>query len=130
MSRTVLVGFLSGADIQVAVGEISGMLGLPSGGGHDTIHRVLADLQQIEQTNYTALAMSAAVLVIVVASPKISKRIPGPLIAVIGAIIASWALNLESYRIQILGNVPSGLPRISSFWMAGWTIIRFTWSFN
>ena len=49
---------------------------------------------------------------IIVASRKISKKIPGALIAVIGAIIASWALNLESYRIQVLGQVPSGLPRI------------------
>jgi MFS superfamily sulfate permease-like transporter len=31
---------------------------------------------------------------------------------VIGAIIASWALNLESYGIQVLGAVPRGLPRI------------------
>ncbi len=40
LSRTVLVGFLSGVGIQVAVGEISGMLGLP-GGGHGTINKVL-----------------------------------------------------------------------------------------
>jgi SulP family sulfate permease len=111
LSRTVLVGFLSGVGIQVAVEEISGMLGL-QGGGHNTIHKILTDLRQIEQTNYTALALSAVVLVIVVALRMISKKIPGTLIAVIGAIIASWALNLESYGIQVLGAVPSGLPRI------------------
>ena len=33
LSRTVLVGFLTGVGIQVALGEISGMLGL-KGGGH------------------------------------------------------------------------------------------------
>ena len=49
---------------------------------------------------------------IIVGSWKISKKIPGALIAVIGAIIASWALNLESYGIQVLGTVPSGLPKI------------------
>jgi high affinity sulfate transporter 1 len=112
LSRTVLVGFLSGVGIQVAVGEISGMLGLP-GGGHDTIHKVFTDLRQIEKANYTTLALSAAVLVIIVASRKISKKIPGPLIAVIGSIIVSWGLNLESHGIQVLGAVPSGLPRIS-----------------
>lgn len=111
MSRTVLVGFLSGVGIQVAVGEISGMLGLP-GGGQGTIQKVLTDMRQISQANYIALALSVAVLVIIVASRKISKKIPGPLIAVIGAIIASWALNLQSYGIQVLGAVPSGLPRI------------------
>lgn len=111
LSRTVLIGFLSGVGIQVAVGEISGMLGLP-GGGHGTIQKVLAVLRQIERTNYSVLALSVAVLVIVVASRKISKKIPGPLIAVIGAIIASWSLKLEAYGIQVLGAVPSGLPRI------------------
>ena len=111
LSRTVLVGFLSGVGIQVAAGEISGMLGLP-GGGHDTLHKVLIDLRQIGQTNYISLVLSAAVLIIIVASRKISKKIPGPLIAVLGAIIASWALDLESYGIQVLGAVPGGLPRI------------------
>jgi high affinity sulfate transporter 1 len=111
LSRTVLVGFLSGVGIQVAAGEISGMLGLP-GGGHDTVHKVLTDLRQIEQTNYITVLLSAAVLIIIVASRKISKKIPGPLIAVLGAIIASWALDLESHGIQVLGAVPGGLPRI------------------
>jgi sulfate permease, SulP family len=63
--------------------------------------------------------------VIVVASQKISKKIPGPLIAVIGAIIASWALNLQSYGIQVLGEVPSGLPRIGLPNMPlDWTLLQ------
>jgi SulP family sulfate permease len=111
LSRTVLIGFLSGVGIQVAVGEISGMLGLP-GGGHGTVHKLITTLQQIEQTNLTTLTVSAAVLVVIVGSRKISKKIPGALIAVIGAIVASWALNLESYGVHVLGAIPSGLPRI------------------
>ncbi len=112
LSRTVLIGFLSGVGIQVAVGEISGMLGLP-GGGHGTINKVIAAARQIGQTNGIALAISAAVLVIIVGSRLISKKIPGALIAVVGAIVASWALNLESFGIRILGAVPSGLPKIA-----------------
>jgi len=111
LSRTVLIGFLSGVGVQVAVGEISGMLGLP-GGGHGTLHKVEALFQQIDQTNGVAAAISAGVLVIIVGGRKISKKIPGALIAVIGAIVASWALNLERYGLQVLGTVPSGLPKI------------------
>jgi MFS superfamily sulfate permease-like transporter len=40
LSRTVLVGFLTGVGIQVALGEISGMLGLKGGGWHGTLERV------------------------------------------------------------------------------------------
>ena len=35
LSRTVLIGFLTGVGVQVALGEIAGMLGL-KGGGHGT----------------------------------------------------------------------------------------------
>ena len=111
LSRTVLIGFLSGVGIQVAVGEISGMLGLP-GGGHGTVRKLITAQQQIGQTNVTTLIVSAAVLVVIVGSRMISKKIPGALIAVIGAIVVSWALKLESSGVSVLGAIPSGLPRI------------------
>ncbi len=111
LSRTVLIGFLSGVGIQVAVGEVSGMLGLP-GGGHGTVRKLLTTLQQIEQTNLTTLTVSVAVLAVIVGLRKTSKKIPGALIALIGAIVSSWALNLESYGVHVLGAIPSGLPRI------------------
>jgi MFS superfamily sulfate permease-like transporter len=87
------------------------MLDLPIG-GRGTIHKLVATLLGIENTNFTSLAVAVAVLVIITGSRRISKKIPGALIAVIGAIIVSWALNLESYGVRVLGPVPSGLPKI------------------
>jgi len=110
LSRTVLVGFLTGVGLQVALGEISGMLGL-KGGGHGTLEKIWSDIQQIEQVNLYALATALAVLVVIVGSKKLSKKIPGALIAVIGAIVASWALKLGDH-MHVLGAVPSGLPHI------------------
>jgi SulP family sulfate permease len=110
LSRTVLIGFLTGVGIQVALGEISGMLGL-KGGGHGTLQKIMNDIQQIEQVNFYSLAIAITVLVVIVGSKKLSKKIPGALIAVIGAIVTSWALNLEAH-VHILGSVPSGLPHL------------------
>ena len=110
LSRTVLIGFLTGVGIQVALGQISGMLGL-KGGGHGTLGKIWTDIQQIEQINFYALATAIGVLVVIVGSKKVSKKIPGALIAVIGAIAASWALNFEAY-MHVLGAVPSGLPHV------------------
>jgi len=110
LSRTVLVGFLTGVGIQVALGEISGMLGL-KGGGHGTLEKIWNDLQQIEQVNFYALAVALSVLVVIVGSKKVSNKIPGALIAVIGAIVVSWALDLKAH-VHVLGAIPSGLPHI------------------
>ena len=110
LSRTVLIGFLTGVGIQVALGQIAGMLGL-AGGGNGTVGRVWADLQQIEQVNLYALAIASAVIAVIVGSKRISEKIPGALIAVIGAIALSWALDLGQ-SVHVLGDVPSGLPHI------------------
>ena len=110
LSRTVLVGFLTGVGVQVALGEISGMLGL-KGGGHGTLAKIWNDLQQVEQINHHALGIALCVLAVILVSRKMSRRIPGALIAVAGAIGASWALDLGA-QVHVLGTVPGGLPHI------------------
>ncbi len=110
LSRTVLIGFLTGVGLQVALGQISGMLGL-KGGGHGTLEKIWNDLQQIQEVNYYALAVAIGVLVVILGAKKVSKKIPGALIAVIGAIVLSWSLNLKEH-IHVLGTVPGGLPYI------------------
>jgi MFS superfamily sulfate permease-like transporter len=111
LSRTVLIGFLTGVGIQVAIGQINGMLGIPGGTG-GPIGKLVGDIQQLGQTNPYTLAVSISVLVVIVGARKISHKIPGALIAVVGAIIVSYALNLASFGVAVLGTVPGGLPKI------------------
>ena len=123
LSRTVLIGFLTGVGIQVALGQISGMLGLP-GGGHGTLGKAWNDLQHLDQVNVHALAVALGVLMVIVASKKISKKAPGALIAVIGAIALSWVIDLGQHA-RVLGTVPSGLPVINLPHVEwSWTLIQ------
>jgi sulfate permease, SulP family len=109
LSRTVLIGFLTGVGIQVSLMQIGGMLGLPKG-GISPIDRLYHDIQHLHQTNFHTLAVTFAVLAVIVGSEKISKKFPGALLAVIGAIVVSWALGLKTFGVATLGTVPSGLP--------------------
>jgi len=108
LSRTVLIGFLTGVGVQVALGQVAGMLGLP-GGGHGTLGKLWNDLQQLGQANRYDLAIALVALVAILGLGKVSKRIPGPLIVAIGAIVASWAFGLEK-EVHVVGAVPGGLP--------------------
>ncbi len=110
LSRSVLIGFLTGVGIQVALGEIAGMLGLESG-GHGTLAKIWNDFRQLSQTNAYAAVIALSVLAVIVGAKMVSKKIPGSLIAVIGAIALSRALDLGKY-VHVLGMVPSGLPHI------------------
>jgi high affinity sulfate transporter 1 len=120
LSRSVLIGFLTGVGIQVALGEISGMLGL-EGGGHSTLAKVWNDVRQISQVNPYAAVIALCVLVVIVGAKKISKKIPGGLIAVIAAIALSQVLDLGKH-VHVLGTVPSGLPHIG--------LPQITWSWQ
>jgi MFS superfamily sulfate permease-like transporter len=108
LSRTVLIGFLTGVGVQVALGQVGGMLGL-EGGGHGTLGKLWHILQQLGQVSSNEMTIAFAVLAIIVGLEKVSKKIPGALIAAIGAIVASWAFGLDK-TVHVVGDVPGGLP--------------------
>jgi sulfate permease, SulP family len=109
LSRTVLVGFLAGVGIQVAIGQLPGMLGVPVT-GRQTL-RVLADtVRAIPSSHGLDVAVSAGVIAVVVGTRMIDRRLPGALIAVVIAIAASRIFDLARHGVADIGAVPRGLP--------------------
>jgi len=111
LSRSVLVGFLTGVGIQVAVGQIAGLLGLP-GGGSDTIDKARSALSHLNEANSATLIVSVSVLLVMLVLRRLARQIPGALLTVAGSIVASHVFNLSSFGVALLGPVPGGLPSI------------------
>ena len=112
LSRTVLVGFLTGVGVQVAMGEVPGMLGLQAHGRG--LAGMLANaVRQINHASVYDLAVAVLALLTIVVTGKISKKIPGALIAVIGSIAVSSMFHLSRHGVHVLGVVPGGLPSIA-----------------
>ena len=109
LSRSVLIGFLTGVGIQVAMGQVGEMFGIPSQSG-GTIEKFVATLGNLSESNAATVWVSAAVIIVILGSKAINPRIPGALIAVVGAIIVSAQLDLTADGVATLGPVPSGLP--------------------
>jgi sulfate permease, SulP family len=117
LSRTVLVGFLTGVGIQVATGQVGGMLGIPKQTSEvplvsGNLVEFFKTLGHIGQASWPTALVSALVLAVLVVFGRWVKAIPGGLVAVVGSIVASWALDLQDHGVSILGPVPSGLPSI------------------
>jgi sulfate permease, SulP family len=111
LSRTVLIGFLTGVGIQVAAGQLPDMLGVTAA-GKNTPARLLEIVRALPQVHAADVAVSAGVIVIVLTARWVDRRIPGLLIAVIAAIIVSRAAGLAGHGVAVLGPVPRGLPRL------------------
>ncbi len=111
LSQTVLIGFFTGVGIQVAARQLPDMLGVTVA-GKSTPARLVDIARALPQAHGADVAVSAGVIVIVLAARWADRRIPGLLIAVIAAIIVSRAADLAGHGVAVLGPVPRGLPHL------------------
>lgn len=115
LSRTVLVGFLTGVGIQVAVSQLPAMLGVTAA-GEETLPKLADTVRVLPDVRWADVALSVMVLVVVAVarwvSRRFGRRIPGALIAVIIAIVGSWAWGLARHGVAVVGPVPRGLPSL------------------
>ncbi len=111
LSRTVLVGFLTGVGIQVAAGQLPDMLGVKAV-GQSTVPKLLHTVRALPHVHWADVAVSVGVIAIVLAARLINRRIPGSLVAVIVAIAVSQAAGLARHGVAVVGSVPRGLPSL------------------
>jgi high affinity sulfate transporter 1 len=109
LSRTVLLGFLTGVGIQVAIGQVPDMLGITAASPR-TLVKLAQAVSALPRAKPADVALAVAVVGVMVGAKRINQRLPGALIAVIGAIIVSWAADLAGRGVSVLGPVPRGLP--------------------
>jgi high affinity sulfate transporter 1 len=112
LSRTVLAGFLTGVGVQVALGELPGVLGITAHGS-DTLSRLWSTLLRLPALRAADAIVAGAVLAFILVARRISPRLPGALLAVIAAIAASWFFTLESRGIAVIGPLQGGLPAVA-----------------
>src|SRR5262249_26374505 len=101
LSRTVLVGFLTGVGIQGAAGQLPDMLGVRAA-AQSTVPRLLHTVRALPHVHWADVAVSIGVIVIVLAARMITRRIPGALVAVIVAIAVSRAADLSRHGVTVI----------------------------
>jgi len=126
LSRPILVGYLAGVGITVAIGQVSKILGGPAiDAALGVLRRVdwsSADLGAVIGATGRAVSDSGADLVstlvggLVLAAMLLGRRafprIPMALLVMVGAVAASWALGLQGRGVRVLGPVSGGLPPV------------------
>jgi high affinity sulfate transporter 1 len=117
LSQTVLVGFLTGVGFQVGIGVLGEMLGLEIH-SRRTVLQLAQVFRDLSRVQLPSLIISAAVIAGVLTLARIAPRVPGPLIAVAGAIAASAVWNFAARGIAVIGPVAGGLPHLGLPYMS------------
>jgi SulP family sulfate permease len=111
LSRTVLCGFLTGVGAQVGISVLSEMTGVPVD-SHRPVVQLWEVLRGLPHANLPTVILSASVLTFVLLLHHFAPKIPGALVAVVGAIAASAAWNFAGHGIATIGPVAGGLPHL------------------
>jgi len=109
LSRTVLVGFLAGVGIQVAVAMLSDMFGIAVQGSRTPV-QAWEILQGLPRSHLPTLALSSLAAAAILLGKRFAPRLPLALVAVVGTIAASAAFGFAAHGIAVIGPVPGGLP--------------------
>ncbi len=112
LSRTVLIGFLSGVGVQVACGQLPDMLGVHAHGS-GTLSKLIGTARQLPALHPGTVAVSGCVLVVLLAAGRLTPRLPGALIVVVVSILVSRLADLAGHDVAVLGAVPGGRPHLT-----------------
>jgi len=111
LSRSALIGFLTGVGIQVAAREFGPLLGIPTK-AHGTVQQLLIPLRGLNHAQPWTLLVSGCVLVVIIGLARLAPRAPGALLAVVGATVASAVFALDRHGVTTVHSIPGGLPHV------------------
>jgi len=112
ISAPVLTGFKAGIGLVIVLDQLPKLLGLhieKAGFFRD----VLSLAQHMPETSLVTLAVAAATFAILIGMERLWPHSPAPLVAVGGAIAASWLLGLHAMGVSIVGTIPQGFPALT-----------------
>jgi len=109
-ARPVLTGFIAGLALVIAVGQLPKLFGV-EGGGVGFFGKLEALVRELGSTNLTTLALGVASLAVIFALRHVAPKVPAMLVAVVLGIVAVSVLGLQEQGVQIVGDIPDGLPR-------------------
>jgi SulP family sulfate permease len=117
----VLSGFMSGIGVIIIIFQFFPVLGLPSPGKIFTVFKDLPEAVSI--LNPVSLGITIATILIIYLFPKLSKVVPGTLVALILITLISFFFSLET---PLIGDMPKGLPALKIGSLSGISFSDFS----
>ncbi len=110
--RPVTIGFTNGIALLIASTQIKDFFGLTTGPVPSVfVMRMKVLAEAFKTVSWPALAVGAISLAIIILWPRVTKRVPGSIVALLVATLAVTLLKLPLETIgSKFGGVPSGFP--------------------
>src|ERR1700761_8176505 len=113
--RPVTIGFTNGIALLIASTQLKDFLGLKTAETPGAfVPRIEGVLRHLDAISWPAVAVSLTSLAIVILLPRLTKRVPGSIVALLGCTLFAALLGLPIETIgSRFGGIPTGLPHLS-----------------
>ncbi|HEJ3698199.1 TPA: SulP family inorganic anion transporter [Pseudomonas aeruginosa] len=112
LSRPILVGYLNGIGLSLLVGQLGKLFGYEAATS-GFVAGILALLENLLHIHWPTLILGSLSLLLMVLLPRRFPQLPRALCGVLLASLAAALLGLDRYGVELLGEVPAGLPQLS-----------------
>ena len=111
ISEPVLVGFRAGIGLVIVVDQIPKILGIHFTRG-TFVQNVLSIVHTLPKMSFATLGVGLTIIVFLLSMERFLPKLPAPLLAVAAAITGAYFLNLQHRGVELVGNIPPGVPSL------------------
>jgi len=111
----VITGFTAGIAVIIFVGQWKDFFGLASAASGQHFHeKLIALVAAMPGLHLPTMLLALGALVLVVLMPRVTRRIPSPLVAMLAATLAQAYFQFDGVATigSAFGGIPSGLPEL------------------
>jgi len=112
-SRPVIAGFTMAAPIIIAFTQLENLLGIDLANTQYIVLIVGEALNQLSNIHMPTLYWGSGAILLLVALNHYSPKLPASAIVLSLSVLLAWVINIEEQGVELVGNVPEGLPPIS-----------------
>jgi len=115
LSKSIVVGFIFGVALNIIIGQLPKLFGVPAGSGNffEQLRQLILNLPQ---TNPWTLLVSVITIGVIILVNKAAPRVPATLVALVVSILVVTVFNLAEHGVSVVGVIETTFiaPSLSS----------------
>ena len=119
LSKEVQVGYMNGLAITIVVAQLPKLCGF-STDADGFVDELRAFVHDFGERDRTTIVLGLTTLAVLLVLPRISRRVPAVLVAVVGSTVVTAAFGLA---VKTVGPLPQGLPHPTFPWTGAADVI-------
>lgn len=112
-SRPVILGFIMAAPIIISLTQLENLFGVQLNGSRNVIFVLIEFVRELNTIHPATLYWGFSAIFFLIAFKMVIPKLPGSMLVLCLSTAVAWFIGIESQNVEIVGDIPVGLPPVS-----------------